>query len=102
MTSPRPTVVVTGLGATTPLGGTAEETWQALLAGRPGARAFRRILTVEAIRPGAGLEVIDTTGLILSASGEQHDVLATLVRLGIRILRIRLVVPLLNLLRVKA
>ncbi|MBA4083923.1 beta-ketoacyl-ACP synthase II [Janibacter terrae] len=37
MTSPRPTVVVTGLGATTPLGGTAEETWQAALAGRPGA-----------------------------------------------------------------
>ena len=26
MTAPRPTVVVTGLGATTPLGGTAEET----------------------------------------------------------------------------
>ncbi|WP_338747957.1 beta-ketoacyl-ACP synthase II [Janibacter alittae] len=37
MTSPRPTVVVTGLGATTPLGGTAEETWQAALAGRSGA-----------------------------------------------------------------
>lgn len=37
MSSPRPTVVVTGLGATTPLGGTAEETWQALLAGRSGA-----------------------------------------------------------------
>ena len=36
MTSPRPTVVVTGLGATTPLGGTAEETWQATLAGRSG------------------------------------------------------------------
>ena len=27
--------------------------------GRPGARTFRRILTVEAIAPGAGLEVID-------------------------------------------
>ncbi len=27
--------------------------------GRPGARAFRRILTVEAIRSGAGLEVVD-------------------------------------------
>jgi len=27
--------------------------------GRPGARAFRRILTVEAGRPGAGLEVLD-------------------------------------------
>jgi len=31
-------VVVTGLGATTPLGGTAQETWEALLAGRSGAR----------------------------------------------------------------
>ncbi|WP_292095397.1 tRNA dihydrouridine(20/20a) synthase DusA [Brevundimonas sp.] len=30
-----------------------------LMHGRPGARAFRRILTVEAIRPGAGLDVID-------------------------------------------
>ncbi len=31
-------VVVTGLGATTPLGGTAPETWEALLAGQSGAR----------------------------------------------------------------
>jgi 3-oxoacyl-[acyl-carrier-protein] synthase II len=31
-------VVVTGLGATTPIGGTATETWEALLAGRSGAR----------------------------------------------------------------
>ena len=30
-----------------------------LMHGRPGARAFRRILTVEAIRPDAGLEVLD-------------------------------------------
>jgi tRNA-dihydrouridine synthase A len=30
-----------------------------LMHGRPGARAFRRILTVEAIRPGAGLEVLE-------------------------------------------
>ena len=30
-----------------------------IMHGRPGARAFRRILTVEAIRPGAGLEVVD-------------------------------------------
>ncbi len=40
MTTSRPTVVVTGLGATTPLGGTAEETWQAALAGRSGASAL--------------------------------------------------------------
>lgn len=37
MTSPRPTVVVTGLGATTPLGGTVEQTWQAVLDGTSGA-----------------------------------------------------------------
>ncbi len=30
-----------------------------LMHGRAGARAFRRILTVEAIRPGAGLEVVE-------------------------------------------
>ncbi|MES2835844.1 MAG: tRNA dihydrouridine(20/20a) synthase DusA, partial [Pseudomonadota bacterium] len=30
-----------------------------LMHGRPGARAFRRILTVEATAPGAGLEVVD-------------------------------------------
>ena len=30
-----------------------------LMHGRPGARAFRRILTVESITPGAGLEVVD-------------------------------------------
>jgi tRNA-dihydrouridine synthase A len=30
-----------------------------LMHGRPGARTFRRILTVEAVKPGAGLEVVD-------------------------------------------
>lgn len=30
-----------------------------LMHGRPGARGWRRILTVESIRPGAGLEVVD-------------------------------------------
>lgn len=33
-------VVVTGIGATTPLGGTASETWEALLAGVSGARTL--------------------------------------------------------------
>ena len=31
-------IVVTGLGATTPVGGTATETWEAILAGRSGVR----------------------------------------------------------------
>ncbi|GAB3588970.1 beta-ketoacyl-ACP synthase II [Calidifontibacter terrae] len=33
-------IVVTGVGATTPLAGTATETWDALLAGRSGARTI--------------------------------------------------------------
>jgi 3-oxoacyl-[acyl-carrier-protein] synthase II len=33
-------VVVTGLGATTPVGGTVAETWDAILAGRSGARTM--------------------------------------------------------------
>jgi 3-oxoacyl-[acyl-carrier-protein] synthase II len=38
VTAERETVVVTGLGATTPLGGDVASTWSALLAGRSGAR----------------------------------------------------------------
>ena len=39
MTSPSATrVVVTGMGATTPVGGTVADTWDAILAGRSGAR----------------------------------------------------------------
>jgi len=35
-------IVVTGLGATTPLGGTVPQTWEALLAGRSGARPMEQ------------------------------------------------------------
>ncbi len=38
MTAERETVVVTGLGATTPLGGDVASTWTAMLAGRSGVR----------------------------------------------------------------
>ncbi|MFJ1795578.1 beta-ketoacyl-[acyl-carrier-protein] synthase family protein [Kitasatospora griseola] len=40
-------VLVTGLGATTPLGGTAPATWQAMLEGRNGIRAIERDWMVE-------------------------------------------------------
>ena len=36
----RPDVVVTGLGATTPLGGDVASTWDAMLAGRSGVKAM--------------------------------------------------------------
>ncbi|MDR2565640.1 MAG: beta-ketoacyl-[acyl-carrier-protein] synthase family protein [Bifidobacteriaceae bacterium] len=35
-----PQIVVTGLGATTPLGGDVESTWRAVLAGEPGVHAL--------------------------------------------------------------
>jgi 3-oxoacyl-[acyl-carrier-protein] synthase II len=38
VTAPVPEVVVTGLGATTPLGGDVASTWEAMLAGRSGVR----------------------------------------------------------------
>src|SRR5215471_1439179 len=40
MTVTRPDVVVTGLGATTPLGGDVASTWDAMLAGRSGTTAL--------------------------------------------------------------
>ncbi|MFJ5560299.1 beta-ketoacyl-[acyl-carrier-protein] synthase family protein [Streptomyces sp. NPDC093250] len=47
MTALDRTVVVTGLGATTPLGGDAASTWQGLLAGRSGVRPLRHEWTAE-------------------------------------------------------
>ncbi|MFC5955821.1 beta-ketoacyl-[acyl-carrier-protein] synthase family protein [Streptomyces pratens] len=47
MTAIDRTVVVTGLGATTPLGGNAASTWRGLLAGRSGVRPLRHHWTRE-------------------------------------------------------
>ena len=38
--SPEQRIVVTGLGATTPVGGTATQTWKAILAGQSGVRVM--------------------------------------------------------------
>src|SRR3954465_11965590 len=38
--STRPTVLVTGLGATTPMGGDVASTWSAMLAGKSGVRSL--------------------------------------------------------------
>jgi len=43
-----------------------------LFQGVPGARAWRRILTVEGVKPGAGLEVIDRAlGAVLGLQDER-------------------------------
>ncbi|WP_030746757.1 beta-ketoacyl-ACP synthase II [Streptomyces sp. NRRL F-5135] len=61
MSSTNRTVVVTGIGATTPLGGDSASTWEGLLAGRSGARALEgerfaglpvRIAATAAVDPG--------------------------------------------------
>ncbi|WP_293480234.1 tRNA dihydrouridine(20/20a) synthase DusA [Phenylobacterium sp.] len=43
-----------------------------LFHGRPGARTWRRILTVEGVKPGAGLEVIDQALAVVSGLEAQR------------------------------
>jgi len=44
-----------------------------LFTGEPGARAWRRILTVEGVKPGAGLEVVDAAlAAVLRAQDERR------------------------------
>ncbi|MFD4527377.1 beta-ketoacyl-[acyl-carrier-protein] synthase family protein [Streptomyces sp. NPDC058470] len=52
------TVVVTGIGATTPLGGDAASTWEGLVAGRSGVRALEQDWAAEqAVRIAAQIAV---------------------------------------------
>jgi tRNA-dihydrouridine synthase A len=44
-----------------------------LFAGRRGARAWRRILTVEGVKAGAGLEVVDRALAAVTAQAEEPD-----------------------------
>ncbi len=44
-----------------------------LFHGRPGARAWRRILTVEGVRPGAGREVVDAALAAVTQAREARD-----------------------------
>jgi 3-oxoacyl-[acyl-carrier-protein] synthase II len=73
---PRTRVVVTGLGATTPLGGDALSTWDGLLAGRSGVRAITedwaadlpvKIAAPVAVDPSEVLERVEARRLDRSA-----------------------------------
>ena len=81
--SNRPRVVVTGLGATTPLGGDVASTWAALLAGKSGVRAVSEPWTEAssvkfaarvAVEPSEVLERVEMRRLDRS---EQFGVIAT-------------------------
>jgi 3-oxoacyl-[acyl-carrier-protein] synthase II len=55
------TVVVTGIGATTPLGGDAASTWEGLVAGKSGVRALEQEWAAEqAVRIAAQIAVEPT------------------------------------------
>ncbi|GAB3006131.1 beta-ketoacyl-[acyl-carrier-protein] synthase family protein [Streptomyces pseudoechinosporeus] len=58
MSSTNRTVVVTGIGATTPLGGDAASTWEGLVAGRSGVKALEQEWAAEqAVRIAAPVAV---------------------------------------------
>jgi tRNA-dihydrouridine synthase A len=44
-----------------------------LFHGRPGARAWRRILTMEGVKPGAGLDVLDAALAAVAGSGMEDE-----------------------------
>ena len=72
----RTRVVVTGIGATTPLGGTAPETWSAMLDGRSGVSRIEadwtddlavKIAAQAAVEPSTVLERVEARRLDRSA-----------------------------------
>ena len=72
MRADQPRVVVTGLGATTPLGGDVASTWDGMLAGRSGARALTddgyaslptRIAATAAVDPATVLDRVQARRL---------------------------------------
>ena len=69
MTAERETVVVTGLGATTPLGGDVASTWAGMLAGRSGVRPltepWAQELPVRIAAPAA-VDPVEIVGRVLA------------------------------------
>ncbi|POX43748.1 beta-ketoacyl synthase [Streptomyces sp. Ru72] len=67
------TVLVTGLGATTPLGGDVAATWASLLAGRPGARTLTEEWTADLAVRFAGRAAVEPAPLIGNALARKTD-----------------------------
>ncbi|BCJ34488.1 3-oxoacyl-ACP synthase [Actinocatenispora thailandica] len=68
-----PEVVVTGLGATTPLGGDVASTWEGMIAGRSGIRALDADWAAELPVRIAGLMVDDPTNHIDRVKARRMD-----------------------------
>ncbi|MFF4950034.1 beta-ketoacyl-ACP synthase II [Streptomyces chattanoogensis] len=73
MNSTRHTVVVTGIGATTPLGGDAASTWEALLAGRSGISLLEQEWAADLPVRIAGQIAVEPTEIIPRPQARKLD-----------------------------
>jgi 3-oxoacyl-[acyl-carrier-protein] synthase II len=69
----RPEVVVTGIGATTPLGGDVASTWQALLEGRSGVTALHEEWAAELPTRIAGRLAVEPTEVLDRVEARRLD-----------------------------
>lgn len=67
------TVVITGLGATTPLGGDVASTWEGLLAGRPGVHAISEDWAAQLPTKFAARAVVQPTTVIPRVEARRMD-----------------------------
>ncbi len=73
MSENSPRIVVTGLGAVTPVGGTAAETWSALLAGRSGIAALDQDWAQDLPVRMAGRVTADVASLLSTPEYKRMD-----------------------------
>ncbi|RGA03693.1 beta-ketoacyl-[acyl-carrier-protein] synthase family protein [Microbispora triticiradicis] len=73
MSEERPRVVVTGLGAVTPLGADVASTWSALLEGRSGIRALTEDWAGSVPVRIAGVAAVDPAGLLSASEARRLD-----------------------------
>jgi 3-oxoacyl-[acyl-carrier-protein] synthase II len=72
--SQRPRVVITGLGAVSPVGNTAEETWQALTAGKSGVDFIRSFDTKDfSVRIAAEVKHFDAAQYVTKKQVQRMD-----------------------------
>ncbi len=73
MPTPHRTVVVTGMGATTPVGGDVPTTWDALLAGRSGIALLTQDWAAELPARLAGTMAVDPTTVLERTEARRWD-----------------------------
>ena len=71
---PRPRVVITGLGAVSPVGNTAEETWQALISGKSGIDLIKSFVTEDfSVKIAAEVKGFDAAQYVTKKQVQRMD-----------------------------